>query len=170
MPEVIDGHIYLNRRELCDELGTHPKTVQVWTKQGLKFRTQGRGAGHLYRVADVLNFLLQQHSAEAIDPARERATRDRAARELLEIEKAQKLRQLVDGESVVKHWSALIGAARGRLLALPNRGATIAVSCNSVDEIEHELRDLVYEALEELGHDPFPPDVPAPPEDEPEAA
>ena len=59
---------------------------------------------------------------------------------------------LVPAESVRDLLSQLSLICRSKLLALPGRAAQSAIDARDVKTIESDIRDLVYEALEEISH------------------
>lgn len=69
------------------------------------------------------------------------------------------LQELVDRESVIIHWSQLVGSARAKLLALPTKLASAAIACQSLEEIQDAARAIINEALLELAADPLPSEV-----------
>ena len=91
-----------------------------------------------------------------LDAVQERAQLDKARRELVELQKAEKIGELIPAEKVSEHWNRQAGNVRAKLLNLPGRLAATVPSENPI-EIEQAARVLVYEALQELSDDGRPP-------------
>lgn len=58
--------------------------------------------------------------------------------------------ELIPADVVKDRWCTLAANVRAKLLNLPGRGAVAVAGLSTVQEIEKELRTLVYEALREL--------------------
>ena len=70
--------------------------------------------------------------------------------ELREIRLAQERSQLLDAEQVTLAWSEIITAAKGRLLALPQRLAFELIGISDPGDIERRIRAGITDALEDL--------------------
>jgi phage terminase Nu1 subunit (DNA packaging protein) len=92
----------------------------------------------------------------ALDAVQERAQLDRARRELVELQKAEKIGELIPAEKVSAHWNRQAGNVRAKLLNLPGRLAA-TIPCDNPVEVEKATRVLVHEALQELSDDGRPP-------------
>ena len=93
---------------------------------------------------------------EELNPLQERALLDKARRELAELTKAERTRELVPAPVVQEHWAQMIAAARGKLLNLPGRLAATAVGVATIQEAERAARELINEALMELADNGLP--------------
>lgn len=92
------------------------------------------------------------YNPSALDAVQERAQLDRARRELVELQKAEKIGELIPAEKVSAYWNRQAGNVRAKLLNLPGRLAA-TIPCDNPIEIEKATRVLVYEALQELADD-----------------
>ncbi|WP_367025181.1 hypothetical protein ABZN20_10255 [Methylococcus sp. ANG] len=73
---------------------------------------------------------------------------------------ADKRQNLIPADVVTAEWCNQAANIRAKLLNLPGRGAVAVAGMDTVQEIERELRKLVYECLRELSQ---PDDEPAKP-------
>jgi hypothetical protein len=90
-------------------------------------------------------WLLEQATgAGTLIPAQEKAHLDLVSRKLKELDLAEREGRLLDAGVVEKVWSGLTGAARQRLLGLPNRLAS---------ETAHQEFAVVYSRAEEIVHE-----------------
>jgi len=69
---------------------------------------------------------------------------------LAAMEEEVKRKNLIPADVVESRWQSLAANVRAKLLNLPGRGAVAVAGLSTVQEIERELRRLVYEALREL--------------------
>jgi hypothetical protein len=85
-----------------------------------------------------------------------RARESQLKGDLLEIQIGEKTRSLIPAEIVSVTWGGMTSAARARLLAMPYRLASAAVSADgNFAEIEYAAGNLIREVLEELhSYDP----------------
>ncbi len=58
--------------------------------------------------------------------------------------------ELIEVESVINRWSAMISVFRSRLLSLPSKAAQVVSSVSDVHKNQETLSEYVYEALNEL--------------------
>ena len=68
---------------------------------------------------------------------------------------------LVSAADVRDLLSQLMSNCRSKLLTLPGRAAQSAIDARDVKTIEKDIRDMVYESLEEIsdGLKPLPPET-----------
>jgi hypothetical protein len=57
---------------------------------------------------------------------------------------------------VILAWQGQVANARAKLLALPPKVASQVLGIESYVEVEHVIRDIIYEALDELAGDVVP--------------
>jgi len=105
------------------------------------------GHGNKYFMADACRALF---NAGDLDGPQEKAKLDQKKREKLELEIAEKKRELLPADEVRDAYSKLVMNARGRLLALPNLVAPLVAVESDVPECEKIVKERVYEALTEL--------------------
>jgi phage terminase Nu1 subunit (DNA packaging protein) len=139
---------------LIDVFGCTDRTWKTRLTEGLPVKSRGakRGQAHTFDSVDVTDWLLNRASGDGeISPPIEKALLDRARRQMLEIQIAEKTAKLIPAATVEATWSGMTSAARSRLLALPYRLAQAAVSADGhFGTIEHAANGLIYEALAEL--------------------
>jgi len=104
----------------------------------------------VYWLADVVKAIYAPSvSGNNLDVTAETARLKKFQADKTELEVEVLKGNLMRGETVKTVWTDFIGACRAKLVALPSVAAP-RVSGLSVSEVESELRDLVYPALEEL--------------------
>lgn len=57
---------------------------------------------------------------------------------------------------VISAWQGQVANARAKLLALPPKAASQVLGMESYVEVEHAIRDIIYEALDEIAGDGVP--------------
>lgn len=109
------------------------------------------GKPRVYDSEDVHQWLVEQATGQPgnLIPAQEKAHLDLVSRQLKELDLASRKGDLLDAALVEKVWSGLTGAARQRLLGLPNR---LASECNGQEFsiILSRSEELIHECLNEL--------------------
>ena len=73
-----------------------------------------------------------------------------------ELELEQQRGNLLPMELVIAAWQGHIANSRAKLLALPPKAASQVLGMESYLEVEHAIRDIIYEALDELAGDGVP--------------
>lgn len=144
--------------------------AQMWTLSGLAVelgmdrRAVGRmlagvpadGEGPRNASAWLMKTAIEAMMGEAdvesgkLDPAQERARKDRELADKTAMENEARRGQLVDRADVD---AAVIGAfsrVRSRLLSIPSKAAPLVAQDLEIAEIEHLIRSQVIEALQEL--------------------
>lgn len=115
-----------------------------------------RGRARLYELGAVLRFLARPAAGEdgtpPLDPAQERAALDRARRELVELDAAQRRGELVTVDDFSAALVLVSTNARDRLLALPSRLASTCADLPS-PELFTEAQRLVFECLDAIRAD-----------------
>ena len=69
---------------------------------------------------------------------------------IAELDEAVKRGELIAADDALSEWTAMIGNARGMLLSLPGRLATMAIGATDLREIEEFTREEIHRALSEL--------------------
>lgn len=83
----------------------------------------------------------------------ERARLLKAQREKAELEVAAMRREMIPAKDVMRGWADMVGRCRSKLLALPVRLSTHAMTCATVRECEDFARGEVHAALDELANE-----------------
>ena len=146
----------INSAQLAQAMHVSGSTVKTWVADGCPVakRGKGRGSPNFFDIEEVRKW--RGAKSGKLDPQAERARKDKASADGIEIRNQVMLGQLVDKDSLVEHWADMVGAARAKLLSLPTKLATVAVASNDLEEIQHGAEKLVREVLEELAGDPAP--------------
>jgi phage terminase Nu1 subunit (DNA packaging protein) len=148
----------LTRLELARELGCNARTVAKWIEEGLPIHRRGRGGrASLYNLKAALEWKEQRDqsstSVGALDPAQERARRDRGQALLAEQQLRTRERELLPAAEVERVWSAEVAAVRAQAMAIPTTYADRvfrAATLEGLAGVERELREAVYGMLREL--------------------
>jgi len=105
---------------------------------------------------DELKIWLDNRSTGDLDYTQERAKLTRLQAEKVTLELEQQRGNLLPLEMVIEAWQGQIANARARLLALPPKVAGQVLGMESYVEVEQVIRDIIYEALDELTGDGLP--------------
>ena len=143
----------LNRSETAQKLNVSLTTLDNWRRKGCPHTKTGK---QVFFEITVLKRWLDNRSSGELDYTQERAklTRLQAERAALDLE--QQCGKLLPLEMVILTWQGQVANARAKLLALPNKVASQVLGMESYVEIEHIIRDIIYEALDELAGDGVP--------------
>jgi len=160
---------WLDRRQLADAMRVHVSAIPRWQDAGMPVaRRGGRGVASLYDLEDCEawrraragSVLGKETAGETdgaelgrLDPAQERARRDRAQTRLVELQIAAKRQELLPADDVRRVWSAEQARIRARLLGLwRTESARLARAHTRGGEpaVVVELKAIGREVLEEL--------------------
>ena len=145
----------MDTAQIAKNFNVNKSTVQGWVASGCPVAVVGKpGRSHQFDITQVRAW--RARKIGKLDPQEERARKDKAQADNVEIRNQVLLGNLLERESVESHWSDMVGNARAKLLALPTKLATVAVASESLEEIQHAAEKLVKEALTELAGDPCP--------------
>ncbi len=127
---------------LCDLTGFDRRTIQK------RLSSLPQPANNQFDAPTALKLI---YRPDSLDATHERAALDRVRRELAEIQKAERLGELIPAEVVKERWVSVAANTRAKLLTLPGRLAAVLVgSDQSHATIEREARKIVHEVLVEL--------------------
>jgi phage terminase Nu1 subunit (DNA packaging protein) len=143
----------LNRSETAQKLNVSLTTLDNWRRKGCPHTKTGKQV--FFDIAALKRWLDNRSSGE-LDYTQERAklTRLQAERATLDLE--QQRGKLLPLEMVILAWQGQVANARAKLLALPPKVASQVLGMESYVEVEHAIRDIIYEALDELAGDGVP--------------
>ena len=143
----------LNRSETAQKLNVSLTTLDNWRRKGCPHIKTGK---QVFFNIGTLKTWLDNRSSGELDYTQERAklTRLQAERATLDLE--QQRGKLLPLEMVILAWQGQVANARAKLLALPPKVASQVLGIESYVEIEHTIRDIIYEALDELAGDSVP--------------
>ncbi len=133
-------------------------TITRWVKDGMKpIVGGGRGKPALFRLSDTVAFRIAQLEARtagldglSVNPALERALKDRAQRRLADQLRRRRAGEVLEVEDVKRTWMSLVIATRQKLLALPRGLAERLTNLPEPAAVEAILREGVHDALREL--------------------
>ena len=114
-----------------------------------------RGREALYYLPDVIKFRLERDQSKGsnLDLTEERARLAKFQADKTELEVKQLTGELIHSEIVRTTWENQLSAMRAKLLSLPTKAAQVALTAESLHEIEECLKQIIYEALNELSND-----------------
>ncbi len=161
----------VNKRELAEFFGVSPQSIDGWLSRGCPVLERGAPlVGYKFDTAAVAEWRAEQRVAEAIAEAKPQNPEDAFERKtaaeasLAELKLARELGQLVTLEDVERVWSNLVAMCRARMLAIPSKVASLALSAGSIDEARAVLESALHEALNELAANGVTEDEPDRPE------
>ena len=89
-------------------------------------------------------------SESAGDINAEKASLTKAQADEREIQVAKLIGELIPAEVVESTWADYVANTRAKLLAIPNKTAQQILALETYQQVESFLKDMIYEALEEL--------------------
>lgn len=143
LPALLQEHGYtrldpgLQQKTVVSEIGIPRKTLREWESDGLKFTRVKRAK--YYPVLDLIRFMadrLAGRNNNKLDEIRERASGLRA--DLMEMEKLEKLGNLIDRREAEAQMIQLLLETRAALMSLP--GALAA-------RLEHQPAPVIRSTL-----------------------
>jgi len=143
----------LNRSETAQKLDVSLTTLDNWRRKGCPHTKTGK---QVFFEISALNWWLGNRSSGELDYTQERAKLTRLQTEKVKLELEQQRGKLLPLEMVILAWQGQIANARAKLLALPPKVAAQVLGMESYVELEHTIRDIIYEALDELAGDGVP--------------
>jgi phage terminase Nu1 subunit (DNA packaging protein) len=109
-----------------------------------------RGRTKLYRMKDAAPLLVEASQSGGDVAARERARKDAAMADKLELELARMQGDMVAASDVLTEWEELIGNARAKFLAVPHKLAPMVANEERVEVCRDLIERQVHAALDEL--------------------
>lgn len=152
--QVIQG------KDLAAIFGLSTRRIRQLTQEGVLPQV-GRGKYVLGEAVQSYIAHLQEkirEAAKSVDPKdlQKELTRLRKAQaDKAELEVAEYQGQLHRAEDVEAVWTEMLSNFRARMLAMPTKLAPIVALQDDVQEVQAQLKDAIYEALQELSeYDP----------------
>jgi len=150
----------VTRRQLAENLTVHMQTITKWEREGMPIAKRGaRGRPSFYDEAEVRAWRQEREEAAlagtgGLNPAQERARRERAQAVLAEQMYQIRMRDLLPRIEVERVWSGEIAAVRTLLMSMP---VTLAdqlhrAALAGVPAVEKVLEDAVHNVLMELAN------------------
>ena len=143
----------LNRSETAQKLDVSLTTLDNWRRKGCPHTKTGK---QVFFDLNTLKKWLDHCSDRDLDYTQERAKLTRLQAEKVALELEQQRGKLLPLKMVILAWQGQVANARAKLLALPPKVASHVLGMESYVEIEHTIRDIIYEALDELAGDGMP--------------
>jgi len=143
----------LNRSDTAQKLNVSLTTLDDWRRKGCPHTKTGK---QVFFNLDDLNEWLNTRSGGELDYTQERAKLTRLQAEKVTLELEQQRGNLLPMELVIAAWQGHIANARAKLLALPPKAASQVLGMESYLEVEHAIREIIYEALDDLASDGVP--------------
>ncbi len=128
--------------EFARTLGVSVRVVYNWRDRGMP--VEETPTQSLVDFEDWAKFYVGGTKSLNFQEEKARLTKYQADREQIRVEEAKK--NLLNAEQVERAWSNLVAAFKSRMLAIPDRMASITGNA----ELKDDLKSMVYEALNEL--------------------
>lgn len=148
--------IKFNKNQIAEVFDVSLTTVDKWRLKGCPSEKDGQKV--MFTVRAVSDWLRGRdfESSGTLDLGQERAKLTKLQAEKATLELEQQRGNLIPMELVIEGWQGQIANARAKLLALPPKAAAQTAGMERYVEIEHTVRDIIYEALDELAGDGVP--------------
>ena len=137
----------LNRSETAQKLNVSLTTLDDWRRKGCPHTKTGK---QVYFEIKEIERWLDTRSGGELDYTQERAKLTRLQAEKVTLELEQQRGKLLPLEMVILAWQGQVANARAKLLALPPKVASQVLGMESYVEVEHAIREIIYEALDNL--------------------
>jgi phage terminase Nu1 subunit (DNA packaging protein) len=143
-----------NKAEVAEFFEIHIATLDAWIRRGCPYRQRGgRGVSWEFDLLDVAAWKYGGESADSGDdpeqmPPKERLDWYKGCRE--RDNHRREAGELLHVDEVTATWSKLIGTAKARLLALPQRLAPKLIKLDDLRKIEDATKKEIFAILEEL--------------------
>ena len=137
----------LNKAKTAALFGVGLSTVDRWIRNGCPHSKNGRFLE--LDSAKVFEWVLYD-MGQKLDINQERAALAQKQRQKIELDMAERKRELIPADEILKTWARKITSARARLLSLPSKAAPHLAATNDQAEAEQIINDYVMEALHEL--------------------
>jgi len=148
--------IKFNKNQIAEVFDVSLTTVDKWRLKGCPSEKDGQKV--MFTVRAVSDWLRGRdfESSGTLDLGQERAKLTKLQAEKATLELEQQRGNLIPMELVIEGWQGQIANARAKLLALPPKAAAQTAGMDSYVEVEHVIREIIYEALDELAGDGVP--------------
>ena len=143
----------LNRSETAQKLNVSLTTLDDWRRKGCPHTKTGK---QVFFEIIALNQWLGNNISGKLDYTQERAKLTKLQAEKVKLELEQQHGKFLPLEMVILAWQGQVANARAKLLALPPKVASQVLGMESYVEVEHAIKDIIYEALDELAGDGVP--------------
>lgn len=143
----------VNQRELAETLDISQKSLSLWAKEGMPVVLETEnGLQNQYDTAAVHRWCIARELAKgAKDDDKNRLARLQGDK--IEMELAEKRRDLIPAAEVEPAWTSMVLAARQALLSLPKSLASLMAQTEDPDVARDLLEEAIEEVLQKLGSD-----------------
>lgn len=152
----------VNKAELAEIVGKSERTLTTWQKNGMPIAHDGaRGEQNKYETSEVIEWMIEREINARIqghgdnendfydyEIERSRLTHHQANKTALEEQKLAG--ELIDREFHESIISDMAATIRANALAIPTKGAHLFLNLCELEEIQANLKTLIYELLGEL--------------------
>ena len=157
------------RKDLAEHLDLHPTTISDLINKGVLPISSGKSSVNI----DICRVAYIHHLRKAArytkrdgtgDVQEEKARLTKAQADERELIVAKLRGDLLDANDVQRLWSDYAANVRSKLLSLPTKAAHHVLAAENFAEAEKVLKEIVYEALQELVEDGIPRELDESPE------
>lgn len=135
----------VNQREMAEILDVSAKSVSLWQRDGLPIALETEnGVENQYDTGAVIRWYVAREVAKGANET-EKDRLNRLQGDKIELEIAEKRRELIPASEIEPAWAGMILAAREALLSIPDRIAPLLAHLDGVDA----MRDLLSEQIED---------------------
>ena len=147
----------LNKNEVAEFFGVHLSTVNTWVRKGCPVESKGTNgkdwrmdskAVHEWREQLIVDRLTPDTQGMDIEEARLRKVAAEAA--MVELDLAVRKGELLEMDAIAELCGNDYANLRAKLLAMPYKLASQAVTISDTVEMTALIESLIVEALEEL--------------------
>ena len=139
----------ISGNQLSEMTGKSWRTVQKRLAAAGIEATRREGNADLFEAPAAFAAIYLPEAPKGLDPAQERARRDRATADKLEQELAVRSGELMEAGAVTAAWADHISSARSRLLAIPSKLPPL-MEGRPAAAMQALLRTEINDALREL--------------------
>lgn len=140
----------VNQREMAEILDVSAKSVSLWQREGLPIALETEnGVENQYDTGAVIRWYVAREVAKATGESE----KDRLARlqgDKIELEIAEKRRELIPASEIEPAWIGQVLAAREALLTIPARVAPLLAHMDSAEAMRDLLDEQIEDALTKL--------------------
>lgn len=128
-------------------------TIGDWIKEGMPV-FDDRESGRTFNIPECIQWYKNREFAKKLgnrlDPSQEVAKKTAVQTELLKLELAEKTKELIKAETVIKMWSDILTALRTKLLTIPKSFSQLFAGIEDEYIAEAELEKIIRDALNGL--------------------
>lgn len=131
----------------------HQSTITDWIASGMPIFDES-GTKRLFNIPDCIQWYKEREISKRLgprlDPAQETAKKTAVQTELLKLELAEKNKELIKADTIIKMWSDILTALRTKLLTIPKTFSQLWQGIGDEYIAESELEKIIRDALDGL--------------------